>query len=260
MAKWYRLPAEVAARPDLSRPAKVIYGVLYTLARWQVGRFPGAPEMGRLTGLPVSTVQRALAQLEERGLVTVERRGRGRCNFYRLPGVEPAGRPTRWPSTCPLAGRPLPTSGQVTCPLTVRSLPTGGQVDPGGRSVDQNRRVEERAGLSPLAIEFRDTLRSLGVRVSEKQLWQLNPVLSDGVPLGLVVEVARERWLTSPPWEIAAEAKRRWEEVVADARALGLARTRGVPAEVPAERVERVKRFGSPRHRAWAFGEGEGER
>jgi len=101
-------------------------------------------------------------------------------------------------------------------------------------------------------------MRRLGVRVSENQLWQVNPALSDGIPLDLVVEVAREMWLTRPPWEVAAEAKRRWQEIIDDARALGLARTRGLPAEVPPERVERVKRFGSPEHRAWAFGEGEG--
>ena len=51
----------------------------------------------------------------------------------------------------------------------------------------------------------------LGVRLSEKVLWAVNPAFALGVELDLAVELARSHWLSDRPWDFCRRLIRTWE-------------------------------------------------
>lgn len=95
-----------------------------------------------------------------------------------------------------------------------------------------------------------------GIRVSEKQLWPLNPAFVVGVPVAFAVDVACERWHVEPPWKLADRLRREWSELWGAFRQAGREK-QGLETERPAARlVKRVAGYLSQAQILWARGEG----
>ena len=84
-AEFFKLPADLAARPDLPATAKIILAVL----AWHVGRngvcWPGIRTLSRETGLNKDTVMAAIRRLEAAGDLFVQRHDNGKSSQYSLP-------------------------------------------------------------------------------------------------------------------------------------------------------------------------------
>lgn len=88
------VPRAILRDPDLSDKAKLMAGLLASYA-WQDGScFPGQTRLKGDAGWSVRTVQRALAELEGRGYIRIERRGFMKTNRYVLL-FDPIGRHPR---------------------------------------------------------------------------------------------------------------------------------------------------------------------
>jgi hypothetical protein len=72
----------------LSDGAKVTYLVLLHHARQTARCFPGQDTLAAERGVSDRSIRSHLAELVERGLVTVERRGRAKSNYYWLESLE----------------------------------------------------------------------------------------------------------------------------------------------------------------------------
>jgi DNA-binding transcriptional ArsR family regulator len=78
------IPNYVLRAPDLSRDAKLLYGILLSYA-WQKGRcFPGYGTLQRDMGSGSAQVSKYLRELREAGWLKITRRGQGRTNIYEL--------------------------------------------------------------------------------------------------------------------------------------------------------------------------------
>ena len=117
---------------------------------------------------------------------------------------------------------------------------------------------ESAGGLSLAALAFSEKMkREVGVRVSEKQLWPLNPAFVAGVPVAFAVDVARGRWHTEKPWDLATRLQREWAELYGAFRQVGRYR-RGLGGTHPSpELLKRVAPYLTPAQVLWAKGEGE---
>lgn len=79
------IPREILNRDDVSVHAKLVYGLLLYYREFHHGEFPTHRNLGFDLGVPKSTVQRKMAELEHLGLL--ERYapvGQGRRIAYRL--------------------------------------------------------------------------------------------------------------------------------------------------------------------------------
>lgn len=75
-------------RADISSSAKVLLAIIVDHIGNNSRSWPGTRLLSRESGLDRTTVLACIAKLEEVGLLTVERTGNGKRNYYRLPGGE----------------------------------------------------------------------------------------------------------------------------------------------------------------------------
>src|SRR5438270_13768502 len=86
-AGFTQIPNAILRRPHLSAGAKLTYMGLLSYA-WQDGScFPGQDRLAHDLGLGRRSIVRYLQELQESGLLIVERRGLGLTNVYRLPRI-----------------------------------------------------------------------------------------------------------------------------------------------------------------------------
>ena len=79
-----QLPNFILRDPDLSANCKTVYALLLSYAWHNNLCFPGQERLAEHMGSHVSTVSRAIAELEEYSLIEIERRGQGKTNFYTI--------------------------------------------------------------------------------------------------------------------------------------------------------------------------------
>jgi hypothetical protein len=77
-----QLPNFILRNPDLSANAKTVYSLLLSYAWHNNLCFPGQERLAEHMGSHVSTVSRAITELEDCSLIEIERRGQGKTNFY----------------------------------------------------------------------------------------------------------------------------------------------------------------------------------
>ena len=77
-----QLPNFILRNPDLSANAKTVYSLLLSYAWNNNLCFPGQERLAEHMGAHVSTVSRAITELEDCSLIEIERRGQGKTNFY----------------------------------------------------------------------------------------------------------------------------------------------------------------------------------
>jgi predicted transcriptional regulator len=77
-----QLPNFILRNPDLSANAKTVYSLLLSYAWNNNLCFPGQDTLAEHMGAHVSTVSRAITELEDCSLIEIERRGQGKVNFY----------------------------------------------------------------------------------------------------------------------------------------------------------------------------------
>jgi hypothetical protein len=79
-----QLPNFILRNPELSANAKTAYSLLLSYAWHNNLCFPGQERLAEHMGTHVSTVSRAIKELEECSLIEIERRGQGKTNFYTI--------------------------------------------------------------------------------------------------------------------------------------------------------------------------------
>ena len=79
-----QLPNFILRNPDLSANAKTAYSLLLSYAWHNSLCFPGQERLAEHMGTHISTVSRAIAELQECSLIDIERRGQGKTNFYTI--------------------------------------------------------------------------------------------------------------------------------------------------------------------------------
>ena len=89
--RFYKLPADLAARSDLPGNAKVLLAVIADKIGGNAAAWPGARKLARAAGVSVEAVIQNVVKLEAAGLLAVERRDNGRSNRYTLPDTQPNG-------------------------------------------------------------------------------------------------------------------------------------------------------------------------
>src|SRR5437764_3874011 len=77
-----QIPNFILRNPELSANAKTVYSLLLSYAWHNNLCFPGQERMAEHMGAHVSTVSRAITELEDCSLIDIERRGQGKTNFY----------------------------------------------------------------------------------------------------------------------------------------------------------------------------------
>lgn len=77
-----QLPNFILRNPDISANAKTAYSLMLSFAWHNNLCFPGQERLAELMGTHVSTVSRAIAELEASSLIEIERRGQGKTNLY----------------------------------------------------------------------------------------------------------------------------------------------------------------------------------
>ena len=82
--RFYKLPRDLAARKDIPLAAKVVYAIIGDHIGKNGHAWPGVRRLGDMAGIGRNAVMRAVAKLEESGLLAVERRGNGQANHYRI--------------------------------------------------------------------------------------------------------------------------------------------------------------------------------
>lgn len=79
-----QVPNFILRNPDLSCNAKTVYALLLSYAWHNNLCFPGMERMAEEMGTHISTVSRAVAELETLSLIEIARRGQGKTNFYTI--------------------------------------------------------------------------------------------------------------------------------------------------------------------------------
>jgi len=81
---WTGVPNFILESKEISIGAKLTYAMLLKYAREMDECFPGQDRLAKDMGNGMRSVVRYIAELEEVGLVTVQRRGQGRPNLYTI--------------------------------------------------------------------------------------------------------------------------------------------------------------------------------
>ena len=79
-----QLPNFILRNPELSSNAKTVYSLLLSYAWHNNLCFPGQERLAEHMGTHISTVSRAVTELEDCSLIEIERRGQGKTNFYTI--------------------------------------------------------------------------------------------------------------------------------------------------------------------------------
>jgi len=82
--QFYKLPVGVAERRDLQPSDKVVFAVVYDSIGDNGDCWPGVRTIAQDSGLSVPTVIESIRRLEASGLLTAERRKRGKSSHYRI--------------------------------------------------------------------------------------------------------------------------------------------------------------------------------
>ena len=81
---WTGVPNFILENDQISVGAKLTYAMLLKYAREMDECFPGQDRLAKDMGNGSRSVVRYIAELEQVGLVTVQRRGQGRPNLYSI--------------------------------------------------------------------------------------------------------------------------------------------------------------------------------
>jgi hypothetical protein len=81
---WTGVPNFILESKEISVGAKLTYAMLLKYAREMDECFPGQERLAKDMGNGARSVIRYIAELEEVGLITVQRRGQGRPNLYTI--------------------------------------------------------------------------------------------------------------------------------------------------------------------------------
>lgn len=79
-----QVPNFILKRDDISSNAKVVYALLLSYAWYNDHCFPGQNRLEEESGMSQATISRSISELQEVGLLKVERRGQGKTNIYTL--------------------------------------------------------------------------------------------------------------------------------------------------------------------------------
>jgi hypothetical protein len=79
-----QLPNFVLKNPALSVGAKVVYAMFLSYAWHNESCFPGQERLADDMGLGRSRVTQLIGELEDAGLITIQRRGLGKTNIYTI--------------------------------------------------------------------------------------------------------------------------------------------------------------------------------
>ena len=254
--RFWKLPPAVAGNRRLTPTAKVVYAFLLDCGRRHMNPAPGARKIAEACGVEESTAIAGLRRLQQEGLIAVTGRGRRRSVIYEVLGPLSGSTPIIGVESTMIFGvDTTPETGVESTPETgvVSTMKIG--VDPLLRA--RSRERESADGLSLAAHAFQERMRKdHGIRVSEKQLWPLNPAFVAGVPVAFAVDVALQRWHSEKPWALADRLSREWAELWAAFRQAGRHK-QGLESERPAARlVSRAAPYLSQAQILWARGEG----
>jgi hypothetical protein len=81
---FVQLPNRILRDPDLSPAAKLVYAGILSYAWRDESAWPGQARLAADLGVHHNTVWRMIKELQERGYLTVKRRGLGKTNIYTL--------------------------------------------------------------------------------------------------------------------------------------------------------------------------------
>lgn len=81
---WTGVPNFILESKEISIGAKLTYAMLLKYAREMDECFPGQDRLAKDMGNGARSVVRYIAELEEVGLITIQRRGQGRPNLYTI--------------------------------------------------------------------------------------------------------------------------------------------------------------------------------
>jgi hypothetical protein len=119
MTNFYKLPADIAQRKDLTGNEKIVYSIITGRIRENGKSWPGLRLIAKDAGITKPTVIEAISKLRAAGLIEVENRGNGRCNHYMISqksGQEPL------PVKDFDRSNIFTTGGQETLPEAVKKL------------------------------------------------------------------------------------------------------------------------------------------
>jgi hypothetical protein len=128
--KFYKLPAEIACRRDLTGGAKILLAVITDRIGNNTDCWPGFRTLAKDTGLSKPAVIAAVRQLETKRELQIERRGRGKVNHYHLvksgqeclpPSMRQSGKESL-PVDKVNRSRNFTTGGQETLPEVVKNV------------------------------------------------------------------------------------------------------------------------------------------
>lgn len=79
-----QVPNFILRSPDLSLGAKIAYAMFLSYAWHNDSCFPGQDRLAADMGMSRSRVTEFVSELGKAGLITIQRRGQGRTNFYTI--------------------------------------------------------------------------------------------------------------------------------------------------------------------------------
>lgn len=79
-----QVPNLVLKDPDLGAGVKLVYSLLLSYAWHNNSCFPGQQRMSEDCGMSQGWVSLQMKELEEKGFLTIQRRGQGKTNIYTL--------------------------------------------------------------------------------------------------------------------------------------------------------------------------------
>jgi biotin operon repressor len=92
-----QVPNFILANGELSSGAKVTYAMFLRYAWHNDSCFPGQERLAKDIGVTRPRVTQYVQELEKTGLVTIQRRGQGKTNLYRIHFVVQRNRGKRRP-------------------------------------------------------------------------------------------------------------------------------------------------------------------
>ncbi len=79
-----QVPNFILKNPDLSVGAKVVYAMFLSYAWHNDSCFPGQQKLAADMGMSRVRVTQLIGELQQAGLITIERRGLGKTNIYTI--------------------------------------------------------------------------------------------------------------------------------------------------------------------------------
>ena len=79
-----QVPNFILRNPEISVGAKVAYSMFLSYAWHNDSCFPGQDRLADDMGLSRSRVTQLITELEKSGLITIQRRGQGKTNIYKI--------------------------------------------------------------------------------------------------------------------------------------------------------------------------------